>query len=196
MSNEMIAAIILNSINSPTWSIELVKIFNEKLVNIYVDSMNNTVIELGGKVEENTFMAKAKEYMENRTGELVGTGKIGKLEESTRNMIKSDLVKGMDNGSTPIQIASDIKDNYAFSSSRAENIARTETGFAWNDAAIASYETQGYKSVLVYDGDGDTACQDANGQTWSIAYAKEHLLEHPRCVRSFGPSTSDDVDLE
>jgi len=78
------------------------------------------------------------------------------------------------------------------------------TGMAYNAGAVAIYEESGLEFVEILDGDGCLPVghdegsplpsadevgkvQDgaqANGQVWTIAQFQQHLLGHPRCVRS------------
>jgi HK97 family phage portal protein len=74
---------------------------------------------------------------------------------------------------------------------RAERVARTETAYAYNLAALAAYEAGGFDHVLVTDGDEhDDACREANGSVWPIATARLRPVEHPNCVRAFAPAIS------
>jgi HK97 family phage portal protein len=69
---------------------------------------------------------------------------------------------------------------------RAERIARTETGVAYNVSTTDAYDEAGVRQVLVHDGTDDE-CADADGQTWSLAEAADNPLAHPNCTRAFAP---------
>lgn len=159
-------------------------------MQIYVDAMTQAISQIGitAESDEDVYQSKAQAYSEQRSAALVTN-----LDQSTRDMLRSDLVTFMNDGLTPDEIASSLQDNYAFSEKRGKVIARTETGFSWNHGAIASYQHAGLKTVRVYDGDGDKECMEANGQTWAISYAMTHLLSHPNCVRSFAPPDDPDA---
>lgn len=73
------------------------------------------------------------------------------------------------------------------SRSRALTIARTETGQAYNQGAIAAYRAGGVTHVDVLDGDDDEACAAANGARWTLAEAEANPLGHPNCTRAFSP---------
>lgn len=75
---------------------------------------------------------------------------------------------------------------------KAERVARTETGMAYNLSGIDSYRAGGIDKVHVYDGDSDEECADADGQVWTLDEADDNPLEHPNCVRAFGPFTDAD----
>lgn len=76
---------------------------------------------------------------------------------------------------------------------KAERIARTETGVAYNSSTVDAYRDGGVSYVLVYDGDYDGECADADGQVWTLDYAEANPLEHPNCVRAFGPVTDENA---
>ena len=40
--------------------------------------------------------------------------------------------------------------------------------------------------------DSDDECTQLNGTTQTLKWAEQNTLGHPRCVRCFGPSFSDD----
>lgn len=75
---------------------------------------------------------------------------------------------------------------------RAERIARTETATIYNTSSIEAYEKTGVVvKVKVLDGTtNDQACADANGQEWSLDYARNHPWQHPNCQRAFAPITN------
>ncbi len=71
--------------------------------------------------------------------------------------------------------------------SRAEMVARTETGDAFNQGTLDGYESAGVRNVDVFDGTDDPECGAANGSVWTVEFARDHKLEHPNCTRGFGP---------
>lgn len=182
---------ILNAAVDLSASAELEDTLNEMFVKIYIDGIEESTIDFDFSVDfettDDVFHEAAEEYAQQRTAELVT-----QLDNSTKDMLRSDLEKYMKQGLTPQQISDNLAKDYAFSDARALNIARTETGFAWNEAGITLYETGGAPGVKVYDGDYDKDCEEANGQNWSFAYARAHKLQHPQCVRSFGPMPADE----
>jgi hypothetical protein len=178
---------------TPSWNDDLETLLKSALIEIYLDAIDEVVSTLSGSFEiDETYHELAEEYAEQRTALLVTS-----LTGSTRDMLRTDLITYMDEGLTPQEISDKLQDSYAFSEARANAIARTETGFAWNDATLSLYEKAGEAKVQVYDGDGCKACAEVNGEVWSLDYAREHLLQHPNCVRSFGPAPADaEVDRE
>lgn len=184
---------LLMLIRSYSFESGLTYTLGEYLPKIYFDSLMDNQSKYfsieGIHAKDAVFHNMADEYKTKRTAELVT-----QLEDSTKTMLKSELIQYMDEGLTPSEIAKKIQENFAFSERRAMNISRTETGFAWNDATLSLAESGGATGVLVYDGDYDKRCIDADGQVWSFKYARSHLLEHPNCVRSFAPSFDKKLD--
>ena len=89
------------------------------------------------------------------------------------------------------------------SGGRAHIIALTESGNAYNLAAIAGYEETGLvERVRVFDGPdcGWLEHDDpdrASGSTRTLAEARKHPLAHPHCQRAFAPVVlTDEPDEE
>ncbi len=129
---------------------------------------------------------RALEYAEQRIGELIGTGQDPKfaLDATTRQAIHDALVSALEAGPQSIEDLADlIQNGYSFSDWRCENIARTETGNAYNKGTLVRYQAGDVAKVEVFDGEEhDDACREANGSEWDLEYAMEHLLEHPSCL--------------
>lgn len=72
-------------------------------------------------------------------------------------------------------------------------IARTETARIQNQGALNRFDINNIVEVDVVDGtDFDAECAAANGQRWSVAYARNNELQHPNCTRVFIPVIPDD----
>lgn len=188
--NEEIAISILKEYQSSTFNSELKQMMNDIIMQIYVDASQNAQAELTGSfVRDPKFHEYAQSYAKDRTAELVGTGKnpAYSIDQSTRDMLRSDLTDMIDQGMTPAEIASELENNYAFSETRSMMISRTETGFAYNRGTLKMYDESNVKLVYVTDGDYDEDCRAANGQVWGVDYASINALQHPNCVRTFAP---------
>lgn len=194
------ADLVLNSLDQSAWDEQLAKAINSMTYNIYIEGMEDATTQMNGTfIADPVYHQFATDYSQDRTAELVGKRVLEdgtiidnpnpefSISESTRNMLRSDLVSSMEEGLTPAEIAKNLEGNYAFSESRSKMIARTETGFSWNAGAIKMYSHSGVKLLYVHDGDGDQDCIAANGQIWTADYASGRMLEHPNCVRSFAP---------
>lgn len=69
-------------------------------------------------------------------------------------------------------------------------IARTEVGRIQNQGTLTRYDRNDVTEVDVLDDEGPNSCEAciiANGQRWTLDYARTHELEHPNCVRAFTP---------
>ncbi len=79
---------------------------------------------------------------------------------------------------------------------RAEVIARTETGHAYNWAATAAYRDSGIVAdVICLDSpdcgwDGHDDPEEADGTVRSFDESEEFPLSHPNCVRAFAPNVA------
>ena len=75
----------------------------------------------------------------------------------------------------------------------AEMVLRTHTIEVSNEGNLNTAAELGSPGVHVHDGgpgDVDEPCKKANGQNWSLAYARAHRTEHPNCRRAFTPLPS------
>ena len=101
--------------------------------------------------------ARAVEYAKGRSAELVGMKWVNgelvqnpnaawRIDESTRDMIRSDVVLAMDEGLSNDDLSELVQSNYGFSDARSENIARTETAFADSAGNMAAYRASGVVS--------------------------------------------------
>lgn len=183
---------------------EIVAIFNQA-----AEEGITALAKSGETIEFSVINPKAVEYADNRAAELVGKKILPggaiidnpnsefAITESTRNMVKEQVVSAIKEGKTPHELEKDLQDNYAFSETRAQSIARTELGVAYNRGAVAGYRVVKIQHVEVFDGDSDGACAEADGSIWTLDEAEANPKEHPNCVRSFSPIPPDeDPDYE
>lgn len=106
--------------------------------------------------------ARAVEYAKERAADLVTS-----ISESTRNMLRSDVVDALESGASNDTLAATLEDNYAFSGSRAEVIARTETAYADVQGNLDAYKISGvveFKQWITGAGCCDL-CDELNGET-------------------------------
>lgn len=130
-----------------------------------------------------SFIDRVIDYVRARAGE-----RIAGINKHTRDEVRLAVEEGISAGLSPAQIATSIETH--FDSSRAERIARTETGYALNDTAIGTYRTFDVEQVEVIDGDEDDICAPVNGATWTLDQASSNPLGHPNCTRDFIPIVS------
>ncbi len=104
-------------------------------------------------------------------GELVDNPKAQwRIDEATRDLIRADVTKAVDEGWSNDRLAEALGENYAFSASRAETIARTETAFADVAGNIHAWKLSGQvesKQWIVGDGCCDD-CQELDGTTVAL----------------------------
>jgi hypothetical protein len=127
-------------------------------------------------------LPKILEFVRQRVGE-----RIKGINAVTRDKIQAAVKTAVEDGLSPADLAKSLTESAAFSAERAEVIARTETGMAYNDSAVQTYRSLDVTEVQVIDGDGDAECSHADGATWTIDQALSEPLGHPNCVRDFIP---------
>ena len=120
-------------------------------------------------------------------------------EKEVRKEFTNVIEKGLKEGKHPDikkpvrkgTIAYDIKQVVkGLQESKYPMWARSETANVINVGTLKRFENKDIEEVMVFDNEGPNsceACMEANGQTWSIQKASANPLEHPNCVRAFGP---------
>jgi hypothetical protein len=111
------------------------------------------------------------------------------ITANLRDEIAQKVGQVLNSGGTREDVDRAIREALDFwRETHAETVALTEAVTAYNEATLDVAEAAGVNEVLVRDGnDDDQPCIDADGSIWTIAHAREHLLEHPRCRRAFTP---------
>ena len=129
------------------------------------------------------------------------------LSKSLSARIRRQLEKSIEKGESNEQAAErlrktvgipDLRDSAGrliTSETRAEMIARTEIGDAFNLGSLMGYKDSGVvDAVEVLDGDEwDEPCKQADGQQWSFRKAENNSLEHPNCTRVFVPVVKEPI---
>lgn len=201
------ADLVLNTLDQTAWNTLLAELLQSMLYDIYIAGAEDAQGTLSGTFAvDETFHQYATDYSQQRTAELVGKKVLADgsvidnpnqnyaISDSTRDMLRGDLIDYMNQGLTPAEIAKNLENNYAFSETRSMTIARTETGFSWNSGAVQMYDDSDVKLLYVHDGDSDPECHTADGEIWTTAHAMAHPLQHPNCVRSFAPCLDPDAE--
>jgi len=120
------------------------------------------------------------DYAETRADQL-----IKGLTDTTKGFVYKTISDGIVDEKPWEDIKDDLKKNYAFSSSRAETIARTESAVAYNTGyAKVGKESGCVKSLMVTDeaNCGRPICTEANGEK-PLEWLAEHPIGHPNCTR-------------
>jgi len=124
--------------------------------------------------------AKAEPFTESvvaAVSKSVGS-RVKEISRTTQEAIADAVLAGYDAGLSPAQIAETIEGLPAFDAARAELVARTETMFAYNSAALSSFQEFGVGQVEAIDGDEDEVCAARNGQTYPVDEAFG-IEDHP-----------------
>lgn len=113
---------------------------------------------------------------------------IRRVAETTKDDVRRLTGQAAENGWSSEELAKQIRLKGDIASrSRSLTIARTESGTAYNQGAVAAYRAGGITHVDVLDGDEDEPCASANGARWTVEEAEQNPLGHPNCTRAFSP---------
>jgi phage portal protein BeeE len=140
-----------------------------------------------GKADPPTFLGDVTNYVLRRGGE-----RVVEMATTSRNdilaAIKSTVTENV--GASIPDLSAKLTETLGglptWSDERAEMIARTETMFAYNDAALGSYREYGVDRVEAIDGDEDTECADRNGRTYPLEEALG-IADHPNGTLDWVP---------
>ena len=131
---------------------------------------------------------RAVEYARERSAELVTD-----IAESTRRMIRANIVQALEDGLSNDELASILRRGYAFTRERAEMIARTETAIADVEGNLLAYEQSGVvESKKWITGAGCCPlCDDLDGKIVPLAGnfpgGKKGPPLHPHCRCDIAP---------
>ena len=98
---------------------------------------------------------------------------VTNIGDTTRDLIRSSIQRGIDEGLSTREIASSLREGTPFSRARAETIARTEVGAAFNNAnSLAAEQFQEQAEITLvkqWRATNDSRTRDShsklNGQT-------------------------------
>jgi hypothetical protein len=140
----------------------------------FADSVTNFVLRRGGErvvematTSRNDILAAIKSTISDNPGLVI-------------NELQAKLTETLGGLST-------------WSDERAEMIARTETMFAYNDAALGSYREYGVDQVEAIDGDEDDECRTRNGSVVSVDEALG-ITDHPNGTLDWVPVIKASLD--
>jgi phage portal protein BeeE len=172
---------ILAKLDLEGWAV-ITDDIDEILAAVTRDGTYQALYQIGMSEENLTdkMSELALKYAKDRAAELVGRKWVdGKLidnpkaewaiTDSTREMLRSDVARAIEEGWSNKKFADAIEENYAFSEARAEMIARTETAFADVQGNMNAYKESGVvsgKEWIVGSGGGCDECEanDAQGE--------------------------------
>lgn len=134
-----------------------------------------------------------QEKILNSGGKRIG---LVDIEQSTRDVLLNAINSGNELGLNPREIARNIRTDVpagrfvnAGPAYRSQLIARTETNWAMNTSAIATYrEADEVEMCIAMDGSDDEDCAARNGQEYTFDEAEAELeSEHPNGTLTFAP---------
>lgn len=187
------------------------------LAEIVKDGAFQALLQIGLSEEDMTakISTLAMKYAKDRAAEMVGKKWVEgelidnpnakwQIAESTRDMLRSDVTKAIEEGWSPNKLKNAIADNYAFSYDRAETIARTEITNADIQGNMIAYKESGVVTgkswILGSEHDDDDEC-DQNADAGVIPLDEAfpsgdtEPLAHPKCVCDLMPEVMDMEDL-
>lgn len=89
---------------------------------------------------------RAEAWAKGRAAELIGkNANGGELADTTRDMLRTTITQAEEEGWSNARLRAELEDNYAFSRSRADTIARTEMKTADSEGAMAGWKASGLK---------------------------------------------------
>lgn len=152
----------------------------ENYGRIAVEQATSEIRRIGGKVTRGERKQVIDDYVNNRM-EFLNAELNRVTEEKLGNMFMQS--KTIDD------IKTGLETNYALDKNRAKIIASTEFHNLQNEVVTDLAEkTKEVAGMYITDGvKFDQDCIDANNSLWSVKYAKEHPLQHPRCQRLLHP---------
>jgi len=128
---------------------------------------------------------------------------ITKLEDDTRDMIRSAVVQAQEEGWSTKKLADALQENHGFSDARAEMIARTETIRADCQGNLAAYKNSALVSgkswLLGSEHPADDECDDNAAEgviplDQDFSSGDEAPPAHPNCTCDFLPEGIEGVD--
>lgn len=180
---------------------EIVEEIAEVLRGVYGDAADEIVEAFSLELDWTHVDENAIDYALERAAELVGKKWEGDvlvdnpnprwaITETARERIHEIVNEGLQEGWSMDRVADALDESGAYGEARAEMIARTEVGTAQNVGQAETMREAGVDRVYVYDGESadepeggwGCACDEMNGEVWTVAYAMEHPLEHPNAV--------------
>lgn len=143
----------LKAVISVDWD-ELVDTVTPTLEEIARDGAAAALGEIGMEDDVEIYGAQVTQWAQDRAAEMVGKKWVDDelvdnpnaewvISDSTRDMIQGMVAGSIDEGATTAELAAALEDSFAFSSERAEMIARTETRMADMGGQMEAYQASG-----------------------------------------------------
>lgn len=152
----------------------------------------------------------AIDYAKNRAAQLIGkqvddNGDVidnpdaeYSIEDATREMVRGDVVKALEQGTSSDDLSAILQGSYAFSESRATTIARTEVAKAAVQGNMALYKRSGQVAGLQWSTAAGCCddCTDLDKEVVALGDAfsdgSDGPPQHPNCRCDVIPILTDD----
>ena len=207
---------ILDRLDFSGWT-KLVEAVSEAIQSAAKDSGESALLQIGEDTSDDAFHVvnqAAADYAQDRSAEMVGMKYVDgdlvqnpdaqwQITDSTREMIRGTVTQAQEEGWSSQQVADALQDNYAFSDSRAEMIARTEIAKAATQGSIAGWKASGVVSNKQWLTAPD-CCDECSALDGVIVGIDEEFPDgggdgaplHPRCECSVLPVVDAQTDEE
>lgn len=203
---------ILNNIDLGKWE-WLDHVYQTEVSGLFYNAAQKAAQQLDTKLSTdalNLANEHAIEYARRRAAEMVGMKWVDgelvpnpdahwRIDDGTREMLRGDVRRAMQDGWSNDKLADAMADNYAFSDKRAETIARTETARADVEGNLTGYRELGIekKQWVTAPGCCDL-CHEIDGKVIGINDEFPGGVQgaplHPRCRCDVLPVLDDDAD--
>lgn len=170
---------VVDDLDFEDWAIELYDPMQKALAGVVVDGGGEALKQLGVFDDDvlSAVSANAEEWATARAAEMVGMKWVDgelipnpdakwQITEGTREFLRADVSAAMDEGLGANELASRLSENYAFSDTRAEVIARTETARADIAGSQIGWQSSGLVSMREWNAAPECCdeCQEMHGE--------------------------------
>lgn len=207
--DELDVTSILNNIDLGKWE-WLDHVYRSAVSSLFYDAAQKAAQQLDAKLSADALdlaNQHAIEFAKQRAAEMVGMKWVDdelvpnpdaqwRIDEGTREMLRGDVRRALQEGWSSEQIADAIADSYAFSEKRATVIARTETARADVEGNLTGYRELGIaKKQWLTAPDCCDECHEIDGLTIGIDEEFPGGVGgpplHPNCRCDVLPVTND-----
>lgn len=206
---------IMNSLALNSWKEKVPDIARPYLSAVAVDGGELTSKQLGIFSDDilSLMRVRAREWADSRAAALVGRRVVdGALVESTtrwaitdstRDLLRDTVMRGLEQGLSPAELAAQIESSYAMSASRAMNIARTEMAMADVAGSMESYRATpgvvGKRWLTAGDdkvSDECLSCEEVGAIALDAAFptGADAPPNHPNCRCAIEPVFEDEME--
>ncbi|MDP3124598.1 MAG: phage minor head protein [Thiobacillus sp.] len=207
--DEDVVTTIIAGLDLGEWA-PLVAVLGTELAALYIEAAKKAAQQIGAKLSVDALdlaNEHAIEFARQRAAEMVGMKWVDdelvpnpnaqwRIDEGTREMLRGDVRRALQEGLSNDQLADALADSYAFSEKRATVIARTETARADIEGNLTGYRELGVaKKQWLTAPDCCDECHEIDGMTVGIDEEFPGGVQgaplHPNCRCDVLPITDD-----